>query len=234
MSQAGPGSLNRMLCIGHGGASGVVRANTLESFAVAAELGADRIEFDVRAGRGRLAIAHTSFDARRPGCLDLEAALRELRGERYASLGLVVDIKTPGIAAPVVDALRRHDLFERALLTTQCPPILAAVRRHAPDARVGISIAGRLSRMLQRWGPWREEVVAAIRAGHYDAVMAHHRLVDRELVERVREAGAEIHAWTVHGEKPVRALRELGVDGVVTGDPRFVHAAVAEPPALAA
>ena len=216
-----------MVCIGHGGASKVARANSLRSFALAADLGADRIEFDVRLWRGRLAIAHTSFAARRPGCLDLEAALRELSGPRYDALGLVVDLKTPGTEEPVVDALRRHGLFDRALLTTQCPPILARVRAHAPGARTGISIAGLLSRRLQRWGSWREEVVAALRAGHYDALMAHHRLVDAELVERVRGAGAELHAWTVDEPRAVAALRALGVDGVVTGDPRHVHGGLA-------
>ena len=216
-----------MVCIGHGGASKGARANSLRSFAFAAELGADRIEFDVRLWRGRLAVAHTSLAARRRGCLDLEAALRELSGPRYDALGLVVDLKTPGTEEPVVDALRRHGLFDRALLTTQCPPILAAVRAHAPDARTGISVAGRLSRRLQRWGAWRDEVVAALRAGHYDALMAHHRLVDAELVERVRDAGAELHAWTVDEPRAVAALRALGVDGVVTGDPRHVHGALA-------
>lgn len=214
-----------MLCIGHGGASQVAPANTLESFGVAADLGADRIEFDVRLWRGRLAIAHTSLDARRSGCLDLEAALDELSMPRYDDLGLVVDLKTPGIAEPVVDALRRHGLYDRALLTTQCPPILRAVRAYAPTARTGISVAGYFSRLLQRWGAWREEVVAAIREGHYDALMAHHRLVDAELVERVHDAGAEIHAWTVDARRALQPLRAAGVDGVVTGDPRLMRAA---------
>jgi glycerophosphoryl diester phosphodiesterase len=214
-----------MLCIGHGGASQVAPANSLESFAIAAALGADRIEFDVRLWRGELAIAHTAFDARRPGCLDLDEALGELSTPRYDDIGLVVDLKTPGIAEPVVDRLRRYGVFDRALLTTQCPPILRAVRAYAPTARTGISVAGYFSRVLQRWGAWRDEVITAIRAGHYDALMAHHRLVDPELVERVHGAGAEIHAWTIDGARALRPLRLAGVDGVVTGDPRLMHAA---------
>ena len=222
-----------MQCIGHAGASGIAPANTLESFAVAAELGADLIEFDVRGRRGRLLLAHTAFDAQFGRCLQLDEALAELRGPRYDGIGFVVDLKTAGTASTVVDALRRHGLFSRALITSQCPPYLAAIRRIAPAARVGISIAGRFSRRLQRWGEWRSEVVDALRAGHYDALMAHHRLVDRDLVDRVHALGAEIHAWTVDCHKPMRALRALGVDGVVTGDPRLVRAAVAEAPAPA-
>ena len=215
-----------MQCIGHAGASEIAPANTLESFALAAELGADLVEFDVRAWRGRMVLAHSAFDAQFGRCLDLDEALRELRGARYDGLGFVVDLKTAGTASAVVDALRRHGLFSRALITSQCPPYLAAVRRVAPAARVGISVAGRLSRRLQRWGEWRSEVVTALRDGHYDALMAHHRLVDRELVEQVNEAGAELHAWTVGCPDAMRSLADLGVDGVVTGDPRLVRDAL--------
>jgi len=212
-----------MLCIGHGGASGLAPANTLESFAVAAALGADRIEFDVRTFRGRPLVAHTALDARFGRALDLETALDELAGPRYAGLEFVVDLKTRAAAAPAVAALRRRGLLERALITSQCPPLLAEAHREAPEARVGISVAGRLSRALQHWGEWRSEVVAALRAGTYDALMAHHRLVDRELVDRVTDAGAELHAWTVNAPNAMRALARLGVHGVVTGDPRLVR-----------
>jgi glycerophosphoryl diester phosphodiesterase len=216
-------------CIGHGGASGIARANTLESFAVAAELGADQIEFDVRVWRGRLLLAHSTLDAGLGRCVELGPALRELAGPRYDGMGFVVDLKTRGAAEPAVDALRVHGLFGRALVTSQCPPFLAAVRRHAPRARTGISVAGRLSRRLQRWGEWRGEVLSALRAGRYDALMAHHRLIDADLVEGVAEAGAELHAWTVDGEAAMRSLSDLGVDGVVTGDPRLMPAAVPAP-----
>jgi glycerophosphoryl diester phosphodiesterase len=213
-------------CIGHAGASEIAPPNSLESFALAAALGADRIEFDVRAWRGRILLAHSAFDAQFGRCLRLEEALAELSGPRYDHVGFVVDLKTPSTAGAVVDGLRRFGLFERSLITSQCPPYLAAVRRIAPAARVGISVAGRLSRRLQRWGEWRSEVLAALRAGHYDALMAHHRLVDRELVEQVGDAGAELHAWTVGCPDAMRSLHGLGVDGVVTGDPRLVRDAL--------
>ena len=215
-----------MQCIGHAGASEIAPANSLESFALAAELGADLIEFDVRAWRGRLLLAHTAFDAQFGRCLQLDEALAELRGPRYDGIGFVVDLKTAGTASTVVGALRRHGLFERALITSQCPPYLAAVRRVAPAARVGISVAGRLSRRLQRWGEWRTEVLAALRHGHYDALMAHHRLVDRALVDGVAEAGAELHAWTVGCPDAMRSLAGLGVHGVVTGNPRTMRDAL--------
>ena len=43
--------------------------------------------------------------------------------------------------------------------------------------------------------------------------MAHHRLVDRELVERVRGAGAELYAWTCDESALIDRLTGLEVTG---------------------
>jgi glycerophosphoryl diester phosphodiesterase len=212
-------------CIGHGGASALAPANSLRSFELAARLGADAVEFDVRLARGRLLLAHTALDALRPGCLELEPALRWLAGELDDRIELLVDLKTPGIEEAVVDGLRRHGLLDRALVSSQCPPILRRVRDVDRRVRTAISVAGWLSRRVQRWGRWRENVLAELRAGRYVALMAHRRLVDARLVESVRDAGAELHAWTVRGRADAAALTRLGVDGIVTTDPRLVAAA---------
>jgi glycerophosphoryl diester phosphodiesterase len=211
-------------CIGHAGASALAPANTLASFALAARLGADVVEFDVRLARGRLVLAHSVLDVRRR-CLGLDEALGWLRREAGEGVGLLADLKNPGTERPLVDALRRHGLLERTVVASQCPPILARVRDAEPRVRTAISVAGVLSRRRQRWGAWRDEVLAALRAGRYRALMVHHRLADAALVERVHEAGAEVHAWTVRGPQDARALAGLDLDGIVTTDPRLVAAA---------
>ncbi len=209
-----------MVCIGHAGASALARANSLDSFALAAALGADVVEFDVRLWRGRVLLAHTVFDAHRHRCLELDAALRWLA--REVDVQVMVDLKTPGTEAPVVEALRRHGLLDRAVIASQCRGLLRRVRELEPRARVAISIAGRLSRRVQRWDVWRDEVVAEVREGGYTAVMVHRRLVDAALVDRVRDAGVQLHAWTVREFREVAPLERLGVDGIVTADPRLL------------
>jgi glycerophosphoryl diester phosphodiesterase len=51
--------------------------------------------------------------------------------------------------------------------------------------------------------------------------MAQHRLIDRPLVDAVREAGGELYAWTVRDRATLERLSDLGVDAIVTGDPRL-------------
>ena len=64
--------------IGHGGASALAPANTLSSFDAALEIGVDVVEFDVRAWRGELLLAHTLLDARQRGNLTLSQALAHI------------------------------------------------------------------------------------------------------------------------------------------------------------
>jgi glycerophosphoryl diester phosphodiesterase len=211
-----------MKSIGHGGASAFAPANSLRSFRLAEQLGADAVEFDVRLVRGRLLMAHTVVDGCRPGCLPFEEGIAWLARELDGRIELVVDLKSPRIEEPVLASIARHGLGHRVTLTSQCRPILARVRALEHEARTAISIAGRVSRACQRWTDWRDEVVGELGAGAYDAVMVHRSLVDVRLVERVHSAGAEIHAWTVRGGRQAEALMEMDVDGIVTTDPRLV------------
>src|SRR5579875_2582980 len=97
--------------IGHGGASALAPANTLESFDAALAVGVEMIEFDVRAGRGGLVLAHTILDARRDGRVRYEDALAHLAAPRFTDLTLGVDLKHTGCEERVLDGLRRYGLL---------------------------------------------------------------------------------------------------------------------------
>ena len=71
--------------------------------------------------------------------------------------------------------------------------------------------------LLQRALPKR--ALSALTKGYCDAMMAYWRLVTKELVAAVAEAGGELYAWTVDEPEQIRALTKLGVHGVITNDP---------------
>jgi glycerophosphoryl diester phosphodiesterase len=52
------------------------------------------------------------------------------------------------------------------------------------------------------------------------AMTLNHRLVTRAAVERCHSLGVAMLAWTVNDRATVRKLDRLGVDGVITDDPR--------------
>jgi glycerophosphoryl diester phosphodiesterase len=64
-------------------------------------------------------------------------------------------------------------------------------------------------------------VAARIGAGGCEAVMAHRILVGSRLVKAVHAVGGQVYVWTVDDARLIRALEALGVDGVITNDPRL-------------
>jgi glycerophosphoryl diester phosphodiesterase len=212
-----------ILCqrIGHGGASALAPANTLASFDAALEIGVDVVEFDVRAWRGKLVLAHTILDARQDRNLTLDQALRHLSDRRFRDVELNVDLKRLGCELAVLDALRRAGVLHRTLISCQVAAVLDRVRALEPEARTGISIGGRVARLSRRWRDWRSQVLAGLTSRRWQAVMAQHRLVDQTLLEDVVARNGRLCAWTVNERPAIEGLRSLGVHGIVTADPRL-------------
>jgi glycerophosphoryl diester phosphodiesterase len=207
--------------IGHGGASALAPGNTLESFDAALEVGVDMVEFDVRAWRGELVLAHTLLDARRGRGVRLREALAHLASDRFDGVGLNVDIKQTRCEYALLSALRDYNLLGRTLLSSQIPSVLDTLRELEPQARIGISIGGRVARVSHRWGDWREQVLAGLASHRWDALMAQHRLIDDGLLGEVAARGGLLYAWTVNERPAIEALARLGVHGITTADPRL-------------
>lgn len=221
--------------VGHKGADHVAPGNTLESFERALEMGVDMIEFDVLrvAGRG-LVLAHDFEDAAREGVVDLDDGLDHFAGEAYAEVELDVDLKLPGYEREVVAGLAARGLSGRTLVSSMYPASLDLVGTLAPGLRRGWSVprvrrdytrsvlaplAYALARLMRLRLPRQAE--AMIRAGRCEAVMAHWLLVSPRLVESVHAAGGQIYVWTVDDRARIAMLETLGVDGVITNDPRL-------------
>jgi glycerophosphoryl diester phosphodiesterase len=211
-----------MLRVGHGGAAAVVPGNTLASFDAALALGVDMIEFDVRARGGELVLAHYPWNPRRRACPTLRDALRHLASPRFGGLRFNVDLKSEGTEAATLFALEQAGLTDRCVLSSQVVSVLDRVRELDPSVRTGVSIGGRLGRRQAGWpADWRSRVFAVIEQRRFDAVMAFHGLVDAALADGVRERGGELFAWTVDDRRLLDRLRDIGVTGAISNDPRL-------------
>jgi glycerophosphoryl diester phosphodiesterase len=221
--------------VGHKGADHVAPGNTIASFEAALEHGVDMIEFDVlRTRDGRLVLAHDWDDADERDCLTLEEGLDHFAGEAYADVELDVDLKLPGYEETVVEGLEARGLGERALVSTTYLESLDRLGELAPDLRRGWSVP-RARRdytrsalalpayAVLRW--WRARLpgraARRIESGGCEALMAHRLLVSPKLVGAVQGAGGQLYVWTVDDAEKIAALEALGVDGVITNDPRL-------------
>jgi glycerophosphoryl diester phosphodiesterase len=231
--------------VGHKGADLIAPGNTPASFDAALEAGVDMIEFDVLPAdrsdpRGsQLVLSHDFDHLAKGGAITLEEGLDHLCGATFAEMHLNVDLKMPGYERRVVDALRERGLAERALISSHYLESLDRVRAAEPSIRLGWSVpnlkrdptkslalaipALLLLQVARLILPRR--AARMIRAGRVDALMSHWRLVNRSLVRAVQDAGGEIYVWTVDDEPAIRRLESLGVDAIISNDPRLFGAA---------
>jgi glycerophosphoryl diester phosphodiesterase len=224
-----------LIRVGHKGADHVAPGNTIESFEAALEHSVDMIEFDVlRTREGRLVLAHDYTDAAGRDCLTLDEGLDHFAGEAYAGVQLDVDMKLPGYEREVVEGLLERGLAPRSLVSTMYTESLDRLGELAPDLRRGWSVP-RVRRDYLR-SPYAVpayligqvmcarlpgQAAARIRGGGCEAIMANRFLVSARLVKHVHAAGGQVYVWTVDDPGRIRALEALGVDGVITNDPRL-------------
>jgi glycerophosphoryl diester phosphodiesterase len=229
--------------VGHKGADLIAPGNTRASFDAALEAGVDMIEFDVLPERRpaedetRLVLAH-DYEHAMPDAMTLDEGLAHLAGVAFGAVELDVDLKLPGYEARVVDALRIHGLVERTLVSSQYMRSLVQVRALEPGLRLGWSVP-RVRRDYTKSLVWVLPALSAlafmrrrlpglasghIGAGRVDAVMAHQRLATPALVRAVHDAGGQLYVWTIDDAAEIRRLEAMGVDAVITNDPRLFGA----------
>jgi glycerophosphoryl diester phosphodiesterase len=61
----------------------------------------------------------------------------------------------------------------------------------------------------------------ALLSGRFDAIMAHWRLVTKALVRAVADGGGKLYVWTVDDAAQIARLSAMGVDAIITNDPRL-------------
>lgn len=230
------------LRIGHKGADAIVPGNTLESFEAAVEAGVDVIEFDVLRDReGRLVIAHDYEDALSRRALELTEVLDAFT---YAPLDQVefdCDLKLPGREAELAGALAGHGLIDRAMISTMEVSSLQKLGQLEPDLRLGWTFPKtRRDWTAHRWlrpalmggfALLRRQFPKAIgeRAAELglDSVWAYHHVITPNAVEAAHGAGVKLIAWTVDDAARLAELSVMGVDGLVSNDPRLFDRAEA-------
>ncbi len=232
--------------VGHKGAAALVTGNTVASFERGVELGADTVELDVlwlrdghpsRPGSARpSSIAHDWEDAASRPLLTLDEALDAFTRPPLDRVELDLDIKLVGREGEIAEAVALRGLTERAMVSTMNTESLAAIRAIEPGLRLGwtyplVTRAYDRSRLMR---PLVAAAIAAMRARFpaelreraprigASAVWLFHQLATPQIVDAARDAGVELICWTVDDAAQIKRLREMGVDGIVSNDPRLL------------
>ena len=231
----------RVLRIAHRGASAYARENSPESLRVAAELGADMVEIDIRvtaddvpvvthdSSLKRLygidgAVSDYSLDELRrltagPGAISSFAEALDLC--RGLGLGIYLDIKqlSRGAARLMFEALDARHYLKHVIFGSFRPDYLADIKSACPAAQTSILFSA-------------VDIDAVKLAGAVGADYAHpcwenraeqpHRLLTPEWIAAARAADLGIVCW--HEERPaeIAALKALGVDAICSDKPELL------------
>ena len=223
-----------VLRIGHRGAAALAPPNTIQAVEAALEQGVELVELDVFGRPDKTLVLGHSRRELGEEPVTLEDVFAFL-AESAPDVGLVADLKGAGWEQELVQALRRHGLVERAVASTSDVRSLQVLRRIEPRlSRSRTYPRGRLFFGRRRtWIPVTGPVLAAMRlalpyriAGLSDEVGASamtlkHQVVSRSAVDRCHELGIAVLVWTVNDRALFRRLDALGVDGVISDDPRI-------------
>ena len=221
----------RLLRIGHRGAGALAPENSLEAIAVAVELGCDLVEFDVHAVGNELFVVHDLPRTVRQ-LPSLDDVLEFLRG---TGAGVHLDLKARGAEPAVAAALRQHGLVDRTVVSSFRAATLRALNAVEPALRLGKTYPQDRTGLTKRpiFHPPARMVVKALkralphrigpllRSARATAAVLYWEVLTPAVVARCHALGAPVLAWTVDDPELVPWLDGLGVDGVVTNDPRI-------------
>lgn len=189
-----------MLVIAHRGASAELPENTLEAFERAIEIGADYIELDVWNG---LEVTHGA-PQRRTTYPTLAEAIEVCRGR----IGLMVEVKRP-----------RGDTVQRVLRLIDDETVLVSFQRRALEEARALRPGLRTIQHVG-FGVSIRRAAAAWAAGFQDERVTRRGLAAAQVL------GLATTVYTVNDTARMVELRDLGVTGVFTDDPRRALAAL--------
>lgn len=201
----------------------------MAAFAEAVRLGADGIEFDVRATRDDQLVVHhdaalrggpriRSLDARElPRYVPrFETVLAWLR--QHPSTRADVELKEPGHEKEAVRLLSPTGLRRRCVVSSFLPDVVYATRRVAPRIKTGWILRDPTVDLA--------ELAAACRA---DFVVLRRRLLTPIAAEGLRTRGLPFWVWDVHRRPDVLGAAALGADAFITDSVGSVREALASP-----
>ena len=208
------------LRIAHRGMPRLARENTIASFRLALDAGANGIELDVHTTADGVVVVHhdptlpagpairdLSYSALRGAAPDVPT-LREVCDVVGGRAELFVEIKGAGIEQVVAAQLTQY--HGACAVHSFDHETIRRLHDSGTPLRLGVLYEG------------NEDGLAIMdRCGATD-LWPHFPLVSHDLVARVHSRGGRVMPWTVNAAATAERLEKLGVDGICTDDVRML------------
>jgi glycerophosphoryl diester phosphodiesterase len=223
-----------MLVIGHRGAAGLARENTLDALRAGFKAGADMLEMDVRLTSDNIPILMHDFLAYRTHSdplvisrhtlKDLQERFRdqpiltldEVLKEFFGKILLNIEIKGRGCGNVVIRRIRDNYIkqprdWDKLLFSSFHSNELAAIRRVSKEANLSL---------LHSINPF--SFIACHRKLGLTAAGFHRLYINRLALEIAKKAGIFTYVYTVDRPQTALLFARKGIDGVVTNRPDII------------
>jgi glycerophosphoryl diester phosphodiesterase len=125
-------------------------------------------------------------------------------------------VRSGGLEAKVADAIRRHNLAERVLISSFNPVTLRRFRHIMPEVPIGFLHSAESPFFLPQ---------LMIGLSH-EARNPHYPLIDARYMAWAKRQGYRVNTWTVNDAATAVQLGALGVDCIITDNPDILIAAL--------
>jgi len=140
---------------------------------------------------------------------------------------ILIEIKCgPEIVPKLKDALANSSLSPaQTIVIAFQESVVSAVKQQIPNVKVYWLTSYKEDKKTHVWSPQLAEVLAALKRTGADGLdtQANQEIVDAKFIRAVRDAGYEVHTWTIDDPKVAQHFQRLGVDSITTNRPRLIR-----------
>jgi len=225
--------ITQKLIIGHRGAPGFARENTIDSFEKAMTLGADMIEFDVRRTRDHVLIVyHDGLIQDRPiKDLTYEEISQIARNQGFnistvedvlkwssGKIKVDVELKEEGYEKGILALIARFLIKDQFIITSFNDSSLRIIKDNDPDIKVGLLLGkskGPFLSGISEFFPMKR-----CNKAKADFLVAHWNLLRFGFLDRAERNNKPVFVWTVNDEGMIwTLLHDRRIHAIVTDKP---------------
>lgn len=223
----------RTAIIAHRGASRLAGTdNTIESFSLAIELGADFVEMDVRQTKDKkLIVFHDDIiDDTLVKFLTFDELNAKIKEKGYSvplfdevlklckgKIKLDIELKETGYEFRVLSAIKKYFSYDEFMIKSFLDTAVKKVELLDKKVNTGLLLGYKKAdakRRINEFMPRRRLALLDV-----DFVSPHYKLVTWDYMLRMRFLKKKVYVWTANDERIIKKLLAKGVDGIITDVP---------------
>lgn len=219
--------------IAHRGASFLAKhENTLESFQLAIDIGADYAEFDIRQTRDKnLIVFHNdTYEGKNISDTTYEDLCRKTRLRGFVvpllvdvlklckgKIKLDIELKETGYESSIITLVKSFYDYEDYMMKSFIDSAVAKIKSIDSSITAGLLLGqrqGDFRRRLHEYFPERR-----LKACRADFVSPHYQFATRGFIHRMHLHNRKVYVWTVNDAPLIGKYIKRNVDGIITDKP---------------